>query len=1331
MAAAGKSFDPEKQFVLWYVIKWQNNTSPYSYWHVDGVVLNRAPYVRLNYHQNLNQVSGNVSNMPAGYQVLEGDFARIGAESSNGTVKNPSFPGYTFLGWSTTSDGGVEFIGGERYEMTRDLDLYGVWERNNVTKTVEKKWMNVDPEDQVPVTVDLKRKDIHGTESTASSGVILKSENDWSESVNVSKYDANGDPYTYKWVERSLDGFKLAKDPEVSGDHTVITNTWDKIEITIEAGTKDWTYDGSEHAYSEYKISKGKLLGGHSIAPTSVIISGKVKEVKDNQSGNNIITNCNDINIFEGNKDVTKRYKISCDPGTLTINPKPVTVTAPVLTKVYGQSDQEAVAAVEGEPTTVDFTCPDSADKKCDENLIDCTKITCYYDPVDPNTDKDAKGTYAADGTFTDNPYPIVFTVGEQQVNTERTFNQGNYIVTYKPGFLSITPKPVTVTAENTVKTYGDVDDPTKWTAVVSGTMEGEKVEYQIMRLENDNENTGRIRNADGTYSAPDPHKNVIIPYGDPYQGGQNKCNYKVTYEKGNLTINPRTLTVTAPNLTKTYGTSDNVPDLNWMQSLSGLLEKDKNLEEEDSYSRVNGEDVIRPQAGQTEFGGYQININGPDQFENYNVEKISGKLTITPRHLSVTSGTVTALWDGQTALECNSAACENYYVLTGDELGFSDTLDVEITGSQAGLGASYNKIGKVKINGTEEVSVPAEDSGRPYIGTTPFVGNTTNYDIEVREGMLTLTGVAGVVITALPQSKNYDSTPLTCTGDECISWVDLTGTPLDEGDRIGSITISGSQTTANKENPTRYEIESYTFVDKDNKDVTDKYVNVTKDEANATLTVHPVPLTIKTESKKDFVYDGTPHSHKFYDCEGLQGNDKIDPDSINFTGVQINAGDSENTMDAVRVINQAGDPVTTSYILKYDFGELKVNPKPVTVTVGNYQKEYGENDPDFTAQVHGTLPGDEGEISYTITREEGEDPGSYKVNPDGEKDQGNYTVTYEPGTLTVILNPTAQTVSKVWADDNNRDGLRPVSLGVTLTGSNGMTPVKKRLSADNNWTVTVPDLPVFYNGQRIVYEWTEEDIPGYTGTKQVSGNLTIFTNTHAVSRTSASVNKIWDDKDNAGNTRPSSLGVVLQANNEQILGRTLSDENNWSITVDNLPVYENGSPINYVWFERSVGSGYYAVSSVTSGGSTTLVNSNLHRLTIHYRYNDGREAHADYTDRLYADEIFSVNSPLISGFTANPLTVVGVMPAHDFEIIVIYAAAGEEVVRPVVTPTPVPTVHPEDPHKDVPHPRDLDPDADHPLVVPVPNMLIEIDDLNTALGLGEVNASNYGFALE
>ena len=78
----------------------------------------------------------------------------------------------------------------------------------------------------------------------------------------------------------------------------------------------------------------------------------------------------------------------------------------------------------------------------------------------------------------------------------------------------------------------------------------------------------------------------------------------------------------------------------------------------------------------------------------------------------------------------------------------------------------------------------------------------------------------------------------------------------------------------------------------------------------------------------------------------------------------------------------------------------LTVTHKPVTVTANNKSKVFGEKDPELTATVAGTLGDDT--VDYTLSREAGENVGKYTITPSGKAEQGNYSVTYATGTLTI-----------------------------------------------------------------------------------------------------------------------------------------------------------------------------------------------------------------------------------------------------------------------------------------------------------------------------------------
>ena len=190
-------------------------------------------------------------------------------------------------------------------------------------------------------------------------------------------------------------------------------------------------------------------------------------------------------------------------------------------------------------------------------------------------------------------------------------------------------------------------------------------------------------------------------------------------------------------------------------------------------------------------------------------------------------------------------------------------------------------------------------------------------------------------------------------------------------------------------------------------------------------------------------------------------------------------------------------------------------------------------------------------------------------------------------------------TVKKVWVDGNNQDGIRPASLEVTLLKDSApYTTVT--LSEGNNWTETVKDLPKYEGSRQIAYSWSEPSVAGYTSesSSETTGKTTTttFTNTHVTEVTSASVLKVWDDKDNAAGKRPASLKVTLSNGTEV----TLSDANNWTAKVENLPKYADGSLINYTWTEATLPAGYTMTGNAKDPNDSTLtVITNKYDLSV------------------------------------------------------------------------------------------------------------------------------------
>ena len=82
---------------------------------------------------------------------------------------------------------------------------------------------------------------------------------------------------------------------------------------------------------------------------------------------------------------------------------------------------------------------------------------------------------------------------------------------------------------------------------------------------------------------------------------------------------------------------------------------------------------------------------------------------------------------------------------------------------------------------------------------------------------------------------------------------------------------------------------------------------------------------------------------------------------------------------------------------------------KPVTVKADKQKKYAHAEDPTLTATVSGLIDADKdkaGIIAYTISRAEGEKVGVYDITPQGDAEQGNYSVSYEGAKLYILHAP-------------------------------------------------------------------------------------------------------------------------------------------------------------------------------------------------------------------------------------------------------------------------------------------------------------------------------------
>ena len=158
------------------------------------------------------------------------------------------------------------------------------------------------------------------------------------------------------------------------------------------------------------------------------------------------------------------------------------------------------------------------------------------------------------------------------------------------------------------------------------------------------------------------------------------------------------------------------------------------------------------------------------------------------------------------------------------------------------------------------------------------------------------------------------------------------------------------------------------------------------------------------------------------------------------------------------------------------------IRKRPVTVTAEDKTKEYNSgDDPELSVEITGLMTGDT--IVYDVSRVEGEDVGTYAITPIGEADQGNYLVTFVPGSFTITAVPVTLTANSGW---RNYDGSEKVLSGFTSSVEGLSFPnvsAEGRGTDIGNYDVTFSD---------VIIDETTDSTGNYVVHETIDGELKI-----------------------------------------------------------------------------------------------------------------------------------------------------------------------------------------------------------------------------------------------
>ena len=221
--------------------------------------------------------------------------------------------------------------------------------------------------------------------------------------------------------------------------------------------------------------------------------------------------------------------------------------------------------------------------------------------------------------------------------------------------------------------------------------------------------------------------------------------------------------------------------------------------------------------------------------------------------------------------------------------------------------------------------------------------------------------------------------------------------------------------------------------------------------------------------------------------------------------------------------------------------------------------------------------------------------------------------------------------ITKVW-DDGDEEDRRPGYVSVNVMNGTEVVDLIP-LSEENEWHA-ITTLPKYNENKEIInYTVKEGYAEGYIS--KIEGDTDKgFTITNTLA-TNIVVTKVWDDNDDEMGIRPGSVSVNLLADGVRVQTKTITEADEWTVTFEDFPVYNEGKKIEYTVTENKT-EGYYPETegSVKDGFTITNIYAPY---TITYKLNGGtyEGSAADIVNQYPGGTRISIHkAPVRDGYT-------------------------------------------------------------------------------------------------
>jgi hypothetical protein len=689
-------------------------------------------------------------------------------------------------------------------------------------------------------------------------------------------------------------------------------------------------------------------------------------------------------------------YALSFGNGILSVTPAPLTITVQDATKVYGQV-----------------------------NPVFGVQYSGFVLGEDPSV---LGGTLA----YTTAATPAS-SVGNYPISASG-LTSTDYALSYVDGTLAVTPAPLAVTPADTTRVYGDANPA--FTGSVLGLQNGDAITASFGTVATPASNVGTY---DVTASLSDPDSKL--------------GNYSVTLKTGHLTITPAPLSVLAADATKVYGSAN--PLLTG--TLSGV---------------VNGDAItasfVTSATASSDVGSFAITpvLADPNgRLSNYTITATNGTLSVTPAPLTVTANDATKVY-GQTnpafSVHYNGFVLGQDSSVLGGNLAFTTPATAAShVGSYAitpsGLTSSNYALsfvdGALSVT-PKDLTVVADDKEITYgdslpIFTALYLGFVNGDGPANLNGSLIFSGPAvsamnagSYVLTPGGQTSNdYALTFVngTLTIDKATPTVHVTGAHVVYNGMthaatgtvigVGGAILATPTFTYNGSSAAPVNAGSYAVLGSYAGDANYNPVS----DASQTIVIDQAPLTVTADNQTKVYGDPNPIFTAHFDGFVAGENASVLGGTLAF---------STPATTSSHVGSYAITPsglTSSNYALSFVNGTLGVTPAPLTITVQDATKVYGQPNPAFSVQYSGFVLGEDpsvlgGTLVSSTAATATSAVGSYVVSASGLT-SSDYALSYVDGHLVVTPAPLVVTpgnATRVYGDSN------PVFTGSVVGLQNG-----------------------------------------------------------------------------------------------------------------------------------------------------------------------------------------------------------------------------------------------------------------------------------------------------